>query len=297
MPITALYFRTRRPLDLGVTAGSTTINRRGHTLLRRALNAAMSALSVQGGDADYTVTYTATEPANAVGAITASSVATSFAATINGVSVSVTPSGGDTASCGLLAAAINASSNALVQGFVTASNLSTTLALTSVAAGSTVTICGRTFLAVSGTVPNTVSGASVATFDISGNDTADAAALAAAINSCPSTSRYVAAISTTSTVYLLARQFNFTSPSTFAWPSGPGVPPNTVISQASSIVAAGASMAASAVVGIVCAYPGIAGNSITLAASAGGGTAATVASASRLTLGTGLNVVGIVSNA
>lgn len=297
MAINALYFRTRRPQDYGTAAGSTTINRRGTQLLRRVLNAAMSNLSGGSGDQDYAFVYTSTEPAFANAGVTAASVATSFAATINGVSVSITPAVSDTNACGQLAAAINSSSNALVQGFVTATNLTATLTLTSVAAGDTVTICGYKFTATNGTPAGVVSGQSLFTFDMSGSNAADATALATAINQAPGLSRFVGAVAVSNVVYLLGRQATFSGTATFTWPTAPGTPPNTVISQASTIVASGASLAASAVCAINACVPGVHANAITIAASAGGGTAAVLNTATRLAGGTGLNVVSIVDAA
>lgn len=297
MPITVAYLRHRRPVDYGVTPGTTTITRRGSALFRRFVNLAHSALGSGSSDVDFTLCYTSTNPAYAVAGITASTVGTSFAATINGVSVSVTPAGGDTTSCGLLAQAINASSNALVQGFVTASNLSATLTLTSVTAGAYVDVCGYRFTAINGAAVNTVSGAANGTFDYSGSDTADALSLAAAINSMPGLSRFVAAVSVAGVVHLFGKQSVASGTNAFTWPTGPGVPPNTLISGSGTIVASTATLAASAKVGIVACVPGVQGNAITIAASAGTGTAAVLNTATRLTLGAGLNIVPIMDDA
>jgi hypothetical protein len=59
----------------------------------------------------------------ATGTLTLSSASGTVGGTINGVSVTVTASGGDIATATLLAAAINASANDLVRKQVTASNL------------------------------------------------------------------------------------------------------------------------------------------------------------------------------
>lgn len=297
MPVSVAYLRHRNPYDYGVTPGSTTITRRGSALFRRFINLAHSALGSGSSDADFTLGYTSTDPAYAVAGITASTVGTSFAATINGVSVSVTPAGGDITSCGLLAQAINASSNALVRGFATASNLSATLTLTSVTAGAYVDVCGCRFTAISGTAVNTVSGAANGTFDMSGNDTADAASLASAINTMPGLSRFVAAISVAGVVHLFGKQSVASGTNAFTWPTGPGVPTNSIVSGSSTIVASGATLAASAKVGIVACLPGVSGNAITIATSAGTGTAAVLNTATRLTLGAGLNLVPIMDDA
>lgn len=59
----------------------------------------------------------------ATGKLTLSSASGTVGGVINGVSVTVTAAGGDIATAGLIAAAINASANALVNQHVTASNL------------------------------------------------------------------------------------------------------------------------------------------------------------------------------
>ncbi len=292
MPMTALYFRHRRPADYGTTVGTTTINRRGTQLLRRVLNGAMGNLGGPSGDQDYAVVYSPNEPSFAVGGLAMSGGAGAVGGIINGVTVTATFASSDINSCGLVAAAINASANALVQGFVTANNLSATLTLTSVAAGATVDICGYRFTATTGTPAAIVSGGNLFNFDVSGNDTADATALVAAINAAPGLSRYVSAVSTTNVVRVFARQYLFSGTATFTWPTAPGTPTNTLVSQASSIVASAASLAASAFVGINACIPGVAGNAITLALSGTGVTV--IGGGARLALGTGLNVVSVV---
>lgn len=295
MPATLVSLRHRRPVEYGTAPGSTTISRRGRDLFRRFLNVGLAGLGSGQSDADYALAYSSTDPATAVAGLAMSSGAGAVGGIINGVTVTATYATSDTNSCGLVAAAINASTNALVQGFVTANNLTTTLTLVSTAAGDAVDVCGTRFIAVSGTPAQIVSGGNLCKFDISGNDAADATALANAINAAPGVSRFVSAIAVSNVVRLFAKQATFTSPATFAWPSGPGVPANSVVSQASTITAAAASLAAGAFVGINACMPGISGNAITIAAS---GTGVTVLnSATRLTLGAGFNVVPVVDAA
>lgn len=76
----------------------------------------------------------------AAGTYTLSSASGTITATINGVGVAVTASGGDTNTASLLAAAINASSDALVAGQVTASASGAVVTVTAVRGG----ICGNT---------------------------------------------------------------------------------------------------------------------------------------------------------
>lgn len=294
MPITAVYLRHRKPVDYGTAPGSTTISRRGRDLFRRFLNLANGALGSASADAEYALVYGgSTEPACAVAGIATTTAGTSLTATISGVAVAVTPAGGDITSCGLLAQAINASTNALVQGFVTASNLSATLTLTSVTAGATVDVCGTRFTATTGTPPELVSGGNLCTFSMSGSDTADALALATAINQAPGVSRFVAAISVAGVVHLFARQAVASGTNAFTWATGPGVPPNSIVSQSSTIVASTATLAATAKVGIVACAPGVVGNAFTIAGASGTGTTATLGTQTRLIGGTGLNVVAI----
>lgn len=293
MPISVAYLRHRKPVDYGTAPGSTTISRRGSELFRRFVNLATASLGVGSADAEYTLVYTSTDPACAVAGITTTTAGTSLTATINGVAVAVTPAGGDITSCGLLAQAINASTNALVQGFVQASNLSATLTLTGATAGVTVDICGTRFVGTTGTPPTLVSGGNLCTFDISGSDTADALALATAINQAPGVSRYVAAISVAGVVHLFARQAVASGTNAFTWATGPGVPVNSIISNTATIVASTATLAATAKVGIVACAPGVTGNAFTVAAASGTGTTATLGTQTRLIGGTGLNIVGI----
>lgn len=292
MPISAAYIRHRRPVDYGVTPGTTTISRRGAPLLRRFVGVAQSGLSGGAGDCEFTLVYgDGTEPAFAAGALLFSTATGTVGGIINGVTLTATAAGGDILSAALVSAVINASSNALVQGFVTSNNLGATLTLTSVAAGNTVDICGTTFTARSGTSGNlNVSGAGQGFFDMSGTDTADALSLATAINQMPGVSRFVSAISVAGVVHLMARRYNFTSP-TFSWPTGPGVPSNTIISNAATIVASGASLVASAKVNLNACVPGVQGNAVTAALS---GTGVTVlGTQARLIGGLGLNAISI----
>ena len=292
MPITAVYLRHRRPVDYGVTHGTTTITRRGRELFRRFVNLAQASIGAASADAEYALVYSnSTEPAYANGALVMSGGSGAVGGIINGVTLTATWASSDTNSCGLAAAAINASSNALVQGFVTANNLSATLTLTSVTAGAYVDICGTRFTATSGTPATQFSGGNLCTFDISGSDTADALALTTAINQAPGLSRFVFAQSVAGVVHLFARQATFSGTATFTWPTGPGVPSNTLRSGSGTIVASAASLAASAKVGIVSCVPGVLGNAMTIALS---GTGVTVlGTQTRLIGGTGLNVVSI----
>lgn len=88
-------------------------------------------------------------PVAATGTVTISSGSGSIAAVINGVTISITWATSDTNSAALLAAAINASSNALVQNLVTATSA---LGVCTVTAGVKYGVAGNAFtLAATGT--------------------------------------------------------------------------------------------------------------------------------------------------
>lgn len=291
MPSLNLTLRTRRPVDLGVTPGTSTLNRSGQDLYRRVMNALTSAYSSM--DNDFAVAYASTEPATATAALALATSSGAVGATINGVTVTATWATSDTISAGLIAAAINASVDPLVAGYAVATNLRMTATLASVVAGTEVNVCGTRFTAVaSGTIPNVVSGAAYGLFDISGNDTADALALANAINAAPNVSRYVFAIPVAAVVYIFAKQFTQAS-GVFSWPTGPGVPPNLVTASASTVTLSGATLVASVNVGIFCPQPSFMGNAVTFAAS--GTNVSSLGSQTRFLRGTGSAVVATTS--
>lgn len=281
MPSQVIHLRTRRPVDYGVTPGSSTINRRGNVLLRRFANVIMGALSE---DSLYTVGYSATEAQNANGGLTISSGAGAVGAIINGVTVTATWASSDTVSAGLAAAAINASVNALVQGFVSSNNLSATVTAATVVAGNTVNVGGETFTAFSGTPVNATSMSTVGIFDCSGSNSATATALARAINIHPVVSRYFTAVPVAAVVRIFAVQFTQAA-GVFSWPTGPGVLPNTITSSGSTLAVSSNGVAAGTVFSLYSLQPGIGGNAITTALS---GTGVTVLNtAARLERGTG----------
>lgn len=202
-------------------------------------------------------------PQRASGTLALSSGSGAVGGTINGVTVTDTWATSDTNSAGLIAAAINASTNALVQYFVQASNWAGTVALASVAAGDVVEICGYRFKAKAGGVLQD------GEFDQSGSDTADAASLVTQINKRAGLRDLVFASSSSGTVTL--RQWSGASSA------------GVITGSATFTITA---LAATATVLVSSLLPGIAGNAITLAASGTGVTA----SAARLANGTGLNV-------
>ena len=91
MPVSAVYLGHRRPVDYGVTPGSTTITRRGRELFRRFLNVANGAVQGASADGEYTLVQSSTtEPAFAVGALTLSGASGAVGGIINGVTLTAT---------------------------------------------------------------------------------------------------------------------------------------------------------------------------------------------------------------
>lgn len=242
-----------------------TAQRKDQVLLRMVANWLMAALAGDAKVQGFDVQVNSEAGAKAATTVTFATSSGSVGITINGVTVTVTWASSDIASMTALVAAIGASVSALVQYLVEASNTRGTATLTSVAAGTVFNLGQYQFTAVNRAPVN------YGEFDISGNDTADAASLAAAINNHPQVSRYYQAIAA-SGVCAIWR---------FATPPGSGL----LSASASSIAVA--AFAASAVGCVRSVERTRLANAITTAAS---GTNVTVGAA-RLTGGAGGNVV------
>ena len=296
MPVSALQLRHRKPVDYGVTPGGTTLNRSGAELLRRFANVLQGAQADAHWDSEYVFQYDSADLSVANAGVAISGASGSVQITINGVATAVTAAVSDTNAAGQLAAALNASTDALVKGLVSANNLTATITCSSVAAGDYVDICGTRLLAVAAVPASTYSGAAVNTFLQTGTNAQTAAALAVAINASPGLSRYVFAIDVSNVVRLFARQFVFSGTVTFTWPSGPGVPGNSLIpSSTSHLACSAAALAAGAFVGICATTEGVQGNQATIAVS---GTGLTVLNAeARLKRGTGLTTGALTGDA
>lgn len=240
-----------------------------------AYNPDVEIVSTTGNATCATAGFTISGGAGAVGA------------TINGVTVTGTWATSDTVGAAAAAAAINASSNALVQGFVTSNNLSTLLTLASVVAGTTVNICDVQFTATAAATGNPNE------FSIAGTDAQDATALAAVISAHPSLQRWVYPVVTSNTIRLFARQYTFAS-SVFSWPTNPAAPVNRVWASAATVTVSSATLAAGTSFGLCANNRGIGGNAITVAASGTGVTA--IGAQTRLLLGLGgqaTTVIGV----
>lgn len=132
----------------------------------------------------------------AAGLLVGSSLSGAVGATIANTLVTATAAGGDTATQTLVAAAIRA--DATVNQYVTATNNLMQVTLASVAAGATLTVCGITFTAVATAADIRQFGQ----FNIDGSDTADATALALAINRHPALSARCRAVSSAGSVFI-----------------------------------------------------------------------------------------------
>jgi hypothetical protein len=122
--------------------------------------------------------------------------------TIGGVDITVTYATSQTVTAGLLVAAVNASTTALAKGGVDveADNRKATITLTSCAVGTIFTIGQWKFTAVA-KAPNDNT-----QFEVSGNDTADAGTLVAAINATPGLQDIVCASNSAGVVTVFSRR-------------------------------------------------------------------------------------------
>jgi hypothetical protein len=206
MPTLDISVTTKRQLGL---LRSSTI---GTEALRHILNVLEGVASgrepsdgVRWNSNDTTGLSDQSVNAPACGVLVGSTFTGAVGATIDGTLVTATAAGGDTATAGLIAAAIRA--NTSVNRKVTATNVGMQLTLASVTAGQYIDICNTRFTAVNGTPVN------IGEFDMSGADTADALSLALAINRHPSLAMRWRAVSALGVVHLfpttdrLGRQF------------------------------------------------------------------------------------------
>lgn len=201
--------------------------------------------------------------ARAYATVVMASSSDTVGATINGVALTATWATSDANSCSLVAAAIVASSNALIRDVVQACNLAATFTLSSVGVGESVTILGYTFTA------KPTSTLQANEFNQSGNDTADATSLAAQINARPGLNEKV--IATSAAGVVTVRQITGTTAAGTLSKSGAGI---TLSGQ----------LAATAEILVTALRPGVMGNCVTIAAS---GTNVSIGgSATRLANGT-----------
>jgi len=259
---TTLRFHSNKPIP------TPTAQRKNDALLRQVTNHLISGLAGGAGTTPgFEVLVNSSAGQKARSTLALSGGSGSVGATINGVTVTATWATSDTNSMSLIVAAINASTDPLVQYLVEASNTRGTIALASVVAGTKLFIGQYEFKAISGTPAN------YGEFDISGSNNADALSLTEAINRHPQVSRYYQAHNATAgsaTVQL----FRFATP-----PGG-----TTLAATATTMTLVQPVAAATGCVRAI--ERGLAGNCITFAAS---GTGVTAGDA-RLVVGAGSNV-------
>jgi len=240
------------------------LNQRGRTgkdLLRAALNKATGCLGGSERGINYTLVGSSTDlvAANTAG-ISASGSGT-VGIVISAVTLTATWATDDTISAALIAAVINASTNAKIQYLFGATHLKSTLSLASVLAGTRVNLAGFRFTAISGTAESGKDG----DFVIGGDNTADANSLALAINRHPYANKYLFAIPVVADCLVFPKKG-------VTWFTGPNSPPNTVKASASTVTVGSATFAASDTYGIWCKVPGKLGNNVVVAASGTGQT-------------------------
>jgi len=194
-----IVIQHRKPVDLG---------RNNQRQNREVLTALANLVGDSSGSIDgLTANFNqGTTGAKAGATLLISGGAGAVGGVINGVTVTATFATSDANTAGLIATAINASANALVQGFVRASNAFATLTLATMTAGSLVRIR-------LGSGPQASEYVFVATaaatgrlgeFSIAGTDTQDAQALCDAINSFPVVSQTIRAENVAGVAYLYA---------------------------------------------------------------------------------------------
>lgn len=197
-------------------------------------------------------------------------------ATINGVANTVTWATSDANTASLLVTAINVTNIATSKGFVWASRRVATLTLASVVAGTELVVCGYRFTATA-----TATGKPFE-FSISGNDSADATALANAINASPGCGDIVRAQAASNVVYVGL------SPAVSGAQNFSAVPGGGILEGVSTITTANGALAdTGANIFLWCPVPGIIGNAVSLAVTGTGLTA--IGSATAFGRGAGLD--------
>ncbi len=241
-----------------------TLNQRGRVgkdLLRAAINKAHGCLAGVERGAGYTLVGSGTDLVAANSAGISASGAGTVGIVIAGVTLTATYAVSDANTAALIAAVINASTNAKIQYLIGSTHLKSTLTLATVLAGTTVSLAGFRFTAISGTTESGKDGE----FVIGGDNTADALSLALAINRHPYANKYLFAASVTDACHVFPKKG-------VTWFTGPNAPPNTVKASATTVTVGSATFAASDYYGIWCKVPGKLGNNIVLAASGTGQT-------------------------
>ncbi len=260
--------------------------RRGKDLLRVGINKAMGCISGVERSVNFTMVGSGTDlvAANTAGISASGSGAVGMV--IAGVTITDTWATSDTISAGLVAAAINASTNAKIQYLIGATNLFSSVSCATVLAGTTVEVAGFRFKAIAGTTESGKDGE----FVIGGTDTADATSLALAINRHPYANKYLFAMpgTTAGDCWMFPKAAAWWTATTAGTPN---FPPNRVTASAATVTVNSATFAANVNYGVYCKIPGKIGNNIVVAASGTGQTI--VGSATYLARGLGMDAAPI----
>ena len=263
--------------------------RRGRELLRVAVNKALGCIAGAEVASNFTVVGSGTDPAAACTCGISASGAGAVGMVINGVTITATWATSDTVSAGLVATAIRASTNALVQYNVSSTNFHAQVTLASVLAGTVITVGGFRFTAIAGTTESNVPGE----FVIGGTDTADGASFCRALNQHPSASKWFFALNVAGVVHLFVKN-PANAYFTAATANGPNFPQNRVTASLATVTVDQATFVASAYYGVWALVPGKLGNCITVAAS---GTNQSIENTNtRLTRGLGGDATPVTDN-
>lgn len=229
-------------------------------LLRRILNKGMSVLGGSEPGGAFVHVGSGTDPASACTALISASGSGTVGLSISAVALTATWATSDTVSAGLVAAVVNASTNAKIQYLYGATNLKSTVTLASVLVGTTITLAGFVFTAIAGTTESNKDGE----FTIGGTDTQDGTSLCAAINRHPYANKRLFALNVAGACHVF--------PKSAAWFTGPNSPENAVRASAATVTVGSATFVASAYCGVYAKIPGKWGNGIVIAASGTGQT-------------------------
>lgn len=235
--------------------------RRGKELMRTFLNKALGTMSGVEKGTNFTLVGSTTDLASGCTAGISASGSGTVGIVISAVTLTATWATSDTVSAALIAAVINASTNAKIQYLYGSTHLKSSLTLASVVAGTIINLAGFRFTAVSGTTESGKDG----DFVIGGTDTADANSLCLAIQRHPYANKYLFALNVAGVAHVYPKKG-------VSWFTGPNAPPNIVQASATTVTVGSATFAASAHYGVWAKLPGKWSNGIVVAASGTGQT-------------------------
>lgn len=239
--------------------------RRGKDLLRVVVNKLNAGLIGSEPGLQFTVTGSGTELASACTCGISASASGTVGITIAGVANTAATGASDTITAGLIAAAINANTNAKIQYLIGATNLKSSLTFSTVLAGTVINLGGYRFTAVAGTAAAIQN--NPGDFVISGTDTQDAASFCGAVNQHPYASKYFFALNVAGVCHVFPKAAAWWTSATAGTVN---FPQNFVTASATTVTVGSATFAASDYYGVWCKIPGKLGNNIVVAASGTG---------------------------